>query len=77
MVRLLLGLSAGATGISLVALAASGASASESYVVSAELIHQGKAFASPMVVVEPGMPATVKLGDLGFTLTPTVARAGG
>ena len=77
MVRLLLGLSVGATGFSLVALAASGASVSERYVISAELVDQGKAFASPTVVVEPGMPATVKLGDLGFTLTPTVARAGG
>lgn len=52
------------------ALASFGASASGRYVVSAELSHQGDVFASPVVTVEAGAPATVRVsGSDAFTLT--------
>lgn len=44
--------------------------AAETYKVSASLLYQGKVFAKPTVVVQPGAPARVAVsGTDGYTLT--------
>ena len=54
-------------------LSAFGTAASERYSVSAELTHQGKAFAAPSMVVRQGEPATVEVsGANGYRLALTV-----
>ncbi len=50
--------------------------AGETFRVSAALAHAGHAFASPVLVVAPGVPATVGMsGDEPYSLTVTVAPA--
>jgi hypothetical protein len=47
------------------------------YGVSLTLSHKGKAFAAPSVVVDDGVPATIKAsGQDGYVLTITVTSAG-
>lgn len=65
-----------ATTLVLCLAASSGASASGRYAVSAELTHQGKAFASPTAIVRSGEPATMHVsGQNAYTLALTVKEA--
>lgn len=49
------------------------------YKVSVSLLHQGRVFGAPVVVVKPGVPASVKVSGAqgqGYTLTLTVTALG-
>ena len=52
------------------------AAAADTYKVSAQLSHQGRVFASPVVVAHEGEPAKISVrGENGYTLQLTVVPA--
>lgn len=58
-------------------MASSSGVAAQRYTVSASLLHKGKQFAAPVVVVDDSTPADIEVsGADGYTFSVAVTRAG-